>query len=85
MDREDAARAVKTNVAFQVDHSVEADVTPSFAWNWQTDIGSWHDPPAEFSLDGPFAAHSGLLCPATTLPHTQSTFEPSSSRAFKMA
>ena len=41
--------------AFQVEHSVEAPVSPSFAWDWRTDIGNWDDPPAQFQLEGPFA------------------------------
>ena len=43
-----------TNIAWQLAHSVEADVSPSFAWNWQTDIRNWDDPSAQFQLDGPF-------------------------------
>jgi len=41
-------------IAYQLEYSVEADVTPSFAWNWRTDIVNWSDPPAQFLLDGPF-------------------------------
>ena len=44
-----------TNVACRLEHSVEAEVSPSFAWNWRTDVGNWDDPPAQFQLDGPFA------------------------------
>jgi hypothetical protein len=47
-----------TNIACQLEHSVEAAVTPSFAWNWRTDIKNWDDPPAQFQLDGPFAKGS---------------------------
>jgi hypothetical protein len=43
------------NIACQLEHSVEADVTPSFAWNWRTDVTNWDDPAAQFQLDGPFA------------------------------
>jgi hypothetical protein len=43
-------------IAWKLEHSVEADVSPSFAWSFRTDIRNWNDPPAEFSLDGPFAA-----------------------------
>lgn len=39
----------------EMEHSLEADVSPSFAWNWRTDVKNWHDPPAQFQLDGPFA------------------------------
>jgi len=44
-----------TNVACTLEHSVEVDVSRSFAWNWRTDIRNWDDPPAQFLLDGPFA------------------------------
>ena len=47
-----------TNIACQLEHSVDADVTPAFAWNWRTDIKNWDDPPAHFELDGPFAKGS---------------------------
>ena len=47
-----------THIAWQFEHSVEADVTPLFAWNWRTDIKNWDDPPAQFQLDGPFAKGS---------------------------
>jgi len=47
-----------TNIACQLEHSVDADVTPAFAWNWRTDVRNWDDPPARFELDGPFAIDS---------------------------
>ncbi len=47
-----------TNIACQLEHSVEAEVRPSFAWNWRTDVKNWNDPPAQFELDGPFAKGS---------------------------
>ena len=47
-----------TNIACQQEHSVEAEVSPAFAWNWRTDIKNWDDPPARFHLDGPFVAGS---------------------------
>jgi hypothetical protein len=47
-----------TNIACQLEHSVEAHVSLSFAWNWRTDIKTWDDPPAQFQLDGPFATGS---------------------------
>ena len=53
------------NIACQLEHSVEADVTPSFAWNWRTDINNWDDPPAQFRIEGPFAEGSWGT---TTLP-----------------
>ena len=44
-----------TNIACHIEHSIEAEVSSAFAWNWQTDIENWDDPPAQFQLDGPFA------------------------------
>jgi hypothetical protein len=46
------------NIACQLEESVEAEVSPSFAWSWRTDINNWDDPPAQFQLDGPFASGS---------------------------
>jgi hypothetical protein len=46
------------NVAFHLEESVDAEVNPSFAWSWRTDINNWDDPPAQFQLDGPFACGS---------------------------
>jgi hypothetical protein len=43
------------NTAYQLEYSVEAEVSPLFAWNWRTDIRNWDNPPAQFHLDGPFA------------------------------
>jgi hypothetical protein len=38
------------NIARQLEHSVEAEASLSFAWNWRTDIKTWDDPPARFQL-----------------------------------
>ncbi len=35
--------------------SVDVDVPVSFAWQFMTDVANWSDPPAEFTLEGPFA------------------------------
>jgi len=43
---------------YQVEHSVEVPVSAAFAWDWRTDVKNWDDPPAQFQLDGPFAAGS---------------------------
>src|SRR5215831_19486151 len=43
------------DIAYQTEYSVEAQVTPAFAWDWRTDVKNWDDPPAQFDLDGPFA------------------------------
>ena len=43
------------HIAWQLEHSVDVDVSLAFAWGWRTNIETWHDPPAQFQLDGPFA------------------------------
>jgi Polyketide cyclase / dehydrase and lipid transport len=43
---------------WECQRSVDADVPVSFAWSYMTNVSNWSDPPAEFSLDGPFAAGS---------------------------
>jgi hypothetical protein len=47
-----------SGVALQLEHSIEAQVSLEFAWNYRTDIANWNDPPARFVLDGPFIAGS---------------------------
>ena len=47
-----------TNIACQLEHSIDAEVSPAFAWSWRTDVKNWDDPPAQFQLDGPFAQGS---------------------------
>jgi hypothetical protein len=44
-----------TGIALVLEHSIAADVSPTFAWNFRTEIANWNDPPATFLLDGPFA------------------------------
>ena len=34
--------------------SVDANVSVAVAWQFMSDVRNWSDPPAEFSLDGPF-------------------------------
>jgi hypothetical protein len=41
-------------IALQLEQSVDAAVSASFAWRFRTDITTWIDPPASFVLDGPF-------------------------------
>ena len=36
------------------ERSVDAEVPASFAWQYMTDVRNWNDPPAAFTLDGPF-------------------------------
>ena len=47
-----------SQVAWELEHSVETAATPAFAWAYMTNVANWDDPPAEFELDGPFAAGS---------------------------
>lgn len=42
--------------AWECEHSVDVDVPAKFAWRYMTDVGNWSDPPAEFTLDGPFTS-----------------------------
>ena len=54
--------------AWECQQSVDADVPVSFAWQHMTTVSNWSDPPAEFTLDGPFATgvawdHAG--CPTS--------------------
>ena len=45
-------------VPWETTHSVETNASPAFAWRYWTNIANCDDPPAEFELDGPFAAGS---------------------------
>jgi hypothetical protein len=47
-----------TNIACQLQHSVEVEVSCSFAWTWRTNVANWDDPPAQFQLHGGFASGS---------------------------
>jgi hypothetical protein len=42
--------------AWECQRSVDVDLPVSFAWRYMTDVGNWSDPPAEFVLEGSFAA-----------------------------
>ena len=41
-------------VAWQLEHAVDANASLPFVWAWRADITTWDDPPARFELDGPF-------------------------------
>jgi hypothetical protein len=41
-----------------IEHSEVAAASPAFVWKYWTDVTHWVDPPASFSLDGPFEAGS---------------------------
>jgi hypothetical protein len=43
---------------WEISHIVETSATPGFAWTYWTNVKNWDDPPAEFTLEGPFAAGS---------------------------
>ena len=47
-----------TAAAWEIAHVVETDASPGFAWNYWTNVAHWADPPAEFTLEGPFAPGS---------------------------
>jgi hypothetical protein len=46
------------DIVYQAEYSVEAQVSPAFAWDWRIDVKNWDDPPAQFQLDGPFGIGS---------------------------
>jgi len=43
-----------SEVVWEIEHTVEAGVSATFAWNYWSNVANWDDPPAEFVLDGPF-------------------------------
>ena len=47
-----------SDIAWETEHSVEATATLAFAWTYMTDVRNWDDPPAEFTLHGPFVSGS---------------------------
>src|ERR1044072_262140 len=47
------------------EHAVELNAPPVFAWQYWTNPENWHDPPARFEFDGPFAVGTRLT---TVLP-----------------
>src|SRR5882757_2702779 len=47
-----------SDVAWEIEHSVETSASPVFAWTYMSNVENWDDPPAQFKLDGPFAAGS---------------------------
>ena len=42
----------------RLEYAIDADVSCAFAWRHRTDVSRWNDPPAVFSIEGPFAAGS---------------------------
>src|SRR5579859_1721604 len=47
-----------SDIAWAIEHSTEANAPSAFSWKYMTDVKNWDDPPAEFHLQGPFAAGS---------------------------
>src|SRR6266849_5029738 len=47
-----------SDIAFEIEHSVETSASPAFAWTYMSNVANWDDPPAKFKLDGPFAVGS---------------------------
>jgi hypothetical protein len=41
-------------VVWVCQRSVDAEVSAPFAWQYMSDVSNWSDPPASFTLDGPF-------------------------------
>jgi hypothetical protein len=41
-----------------LEHSEVTSASQAFVWKYWTDVTNWSDPPARFSLDGPFEAGS---------------------------
>jgi hypothetical protein len=54
-----------SEIALQLEFSVEAGVSPAFAWQFRTDVSNWNDPPARFTLEGAFEVGT---CGTTQLP-----------------
>jgi hypothetical protein len=52
------ATVVKANWEFE--HFAECNAPRQFCWSYWTDITNWDDPPASFSLEGPFADGSRI-------------------------
>ena len=45
-----------SEIVWQIEHTVETDVSAPFAWSFWSNVSNWNDPAAEFTLDGPFAS-----------------------------
>jgi hypothetical protein len=43
-------------LAWECQRSVDAEVPARFAWQFMTNVANWSDPPADFTLEGPFVA-----------------------------
>jgi hypothetical protein len=47
-----------SQIVWQIEHTIEADVSAPFAWNFWSNVSNWEEPPNEFVLEGPFAEGS---------------------------
>jgi hypothetical protein len=41
---------------WETEYSTETIATQEFAWKYMSDVKNWNDPPAQFTLKGPFEA-----------------------------
>lgn len=53
-----AGDATMATALWEIIHSVEANASPAFAWQYWTDVANWDDPPAKFELNEPFSTGS---------------------------
>jgi len=37
-----------SEIVWQIEHTIEADVSATFAWNFWSNVANWDDSPAEF-------------------------------------
>ena|ERR1700694_202692 len=60
-----------SKIALQLECSVEANVPADFAWKFRTNIANWNDPPATFTMVGPFesGSHGTTLMPGQQVLH----------------
>jgi hypothetical protein len=47
-----------TDTEWVLEHSEPTSASPAFVWSYMTNVTNWADPPARFSLDGPFESGS---------------------------
>jgi hypothetical protein len=62
-----------SDAIWETEHSVETIADQAFAWTYMSDVKNWNDPPAEFTLDGPFTsgAHGTTQIPGQPPKHWQ--------------
>ena len=47
-----------SEIVWQIEHTIEVDVSAPFAWSFWSNVANWKDPGTEFRLEGPFATGS---------------------------